>query len=679
MHAPAQGTASVSRTERHKILVVEDEQDFRETLAALLETHGFDALQAANGAEGIELARQNRPDLIICDIYMSGVNGYGALEALRARTDTATIPFIFLTGDRDPSGLRRGMESGADDYLLKPVAPETLLATIRARLAKLNAQRRHEHETHARLLAVFEATPDLIAVAELEDRHITYINRAGLRMLGVPQADDIASLHLQNLFTPAAWTHLRDAALPATQRDGNWLGESALLALDGHEVPVSLVLLRHPAAAGQGGYYSLIARDITERKLAELELRASFKETEALLAPLSAILIGVDQNGRIARWNHAAEAAFGLNTTQAIGHLFFESGIHWDWEPVRKGIIECLANHRSVELGDVTYKRADGRDGAMHLIATPGSSESAHRLHFILLGLDTTQRHQLEAQLRQVQKLESIGQLAAGIAHEINTPTQFIGDNLRFLQDSFGELKKALDELQKFLALTYGTPEAFDALKHVKDALAAADIGYLGGEFPKAIAQSLEGTERVAKIVRAMKEFSHPDVGGRTPVNLNRAIESTVAVATNEWKYHAEVVTKLDPDLPDVSCFPGDINQVILNLVVNAAHAIAATPAAKSGQKGTITVSTRRDGDTVELRIADTGTGIPEKFRDRVFDPFFTTKEVGKGTGQGLFIVHNVIVEKHGGTIDIETEEGKGTTFVVRLPLNPPKKSDGAQ
>ncbi|MBI3874947.1 MAG: response regulator, partial [Verrucomicrobia bacterium] len=313
MHAPAQGAASVVRTERHKILVVEDEQDFRETLAALLETHGFDALQAANGAEGIELARQNRPDLIICDIHMSGVNGYGALEALRSRTDTATIPFIFLTGDRDPSGLRRGMESGADDYLLKPVAPETLLATIRARLTKLDAQRRQEHETHARLLAVFEATPDLIAVAELEDRHITYINRAGLRILGVPRADDIASLHLQNLFTPAAWTHLRDAALPATQRDGNWLGESALLALDGHEVPVSLVLLRHPAAAGQGGYFSLIARDISEGKRLQSELSHERDLLSALMDIVREQIVFKDREGRFMRANKAAAERLGLD------------------------------------------------------------------------------------------------------------------------------------------------------------------------------------------------------------------------------------------------------------------------------------------------------------------------------------------------------------------------------
>ena len=188
---------------------------------------------------------------------------------------------------------------------------------------------------------------------------------------------------------------------------------------------------------------------------------------------------------------------------------------------------------------------------------------------------------------------------------------------------------------------------------------------------PQAIRQSLEGTERVAKIVRAMKEFSHPGVEEKTAIDLNRAIESTVTVSRNEWKYVAEVVTDLDPDLPLVRCLPGDLNQAVLNLVVNAAHAIEKRREVERNvdQLGHIAVSTRRVGDQVELRVADDGTGIPADVLPRIFDPFFTTKPVGKGTGQGLAITYSVVVEKHGGTIDVETESGRGTTFILRLPL----------
>ena len=290
--------------------------------------------------------------------------------------------------------------------------------------------------------------------------------------------------------------------------------------------------------------------------------------------------------------------------------------------------------------------------------------ESAHAK----LQAEMEGRNAMEVQLRHAQKMESIGQLAAGIAHEINTPTQYIGDNTRFVQDAFGDISRLLAEYDKlFSAAEAGTvtPEALGA---VKAAATTADMTYLSVEIPKAIQQSLDGVDRVAKIVRSMKDFSHPGTNEKTSLDLNRAIESTLTVCRNEWKYVAELVTEFDDELPLVNCLPGEFNQVILNLIVNAAHAIADV-VGDSGTKGTITVSTKLDGEWIEVRIRDTGTGIPEHARDKVFDPFFTTKGVGKGTGQGLAIAHNVIVEKHGGTVHFETETGQGTTFVIRLPL----------
>ena len=281
------------------------------------------------------------------------------------------------------------------------------------------------------------------------------------------------------------------------------------------------------------------------------------------------------------------------------------------------------------------------------------------------------ERQMMDLQLRQSQKLESIGQLAAGIAHEINTPTQYIGDNTRFLKDAFADLSQLL---QGYATLTEAarsgqvTPESVRA---VDELVAAKDIAFLTKEIPVAVDQSLEGIQRVTKIVRAMKEFSHPGVEQKTAIDLNRAIESTLMISRNEWKYVADLVTQLDPGLPPVPCLPGEFNQVILNLVINAAHAITDVVGQETGRLGTITVSTRLEGDWVKIGISDTGTGIPEKVRDRIFDPFFTTKAVGKGTGQGLAIARSVIVGKHGGQIDFETETGKGTTFYIRLPLKP--------
>jgi signal transduction histidine kinase len=197
-----------------------------------------------------------------------------------------------------------------------------------------------------------------------------------------------------------------------------------------------------------------------------------------------------------------------------------------------------------------------------------------------------------------------------------------------------------------------------------------ADGGYLLEEIPKAIDQSLEGVGRVAALVNAMKEFSHPDTKEKAPTDLNRAIAATITVARNEWKYVAELETDFDPLLPPIPCHTGEINQVILNLIVNAAHAIGDVARQGGRQTGIITVATRGCAEWAEVRIEDTGTGIPEKLRTRVFDPFFTTKEVGKGTGQGLAIARSIVVDKHGGSLHFETEEGKGTVFIIRLPYD---------
>lgn len=280
---------------------------------------------------------------------------------------------------------------------------------------------------------------------------------------------------------------------------------------------------------------------------------------------------------------------------------------------------------------------------------------------------DERERERMEIQLRHGQKLEAIGQLAAGIAHEINTPAQFISDNTRFVQAAFEDIERLLARYDGLLHEESGRSPALAA--RVAEAAVDADLAYLREEVPRAIRQSLEGLGRVTRIVRAMKDFSHPGTNELAPVDLNAAIDSAVTVARNEWKYVAVVKTEFDASLTPVPCYPGEFGQVVLNLLVNAAHAIGDKLGKDSTEKGVITLSTRRRDGVVEMRVSDTGTGIPEAHRDRVFDPFFTTKAVGRGTGQGLAIAHAVIVEKHGGTIHFETETGSGTTFVIRLPL----------
>lgn len=274
------------------------------------------------------------------------------------------------------------------------------------------------------------------------------------------------------------------------------------------------------------------------------------------------------------------------------------------------------------------------------------------------------ERRSLVRELEQSRKLEAIGQLAAGVAHEINTPTQYVSDNARFLRDAFQDVACLLKALESFASSGKALdPQALASL------FAEADVEYLQQEIPRALEQSLEGLEHVARIVRAMKEFSHPASDEKTPTDLNKAINTTITVASNEWKYVADVDTQLDDSLPAVPCLPGEIYQVLLNLIVNAAHAIEDALGGCSESKGKISVGTSVTDSCAVIRVADTGTGVPEGIRERVFDPFFTTKDVGKGTGQGLAIAYNVVVNKHGGRIDLGSADGGGAVFTISLPL----------
>ena len=270
-----------------------------------------------------------------------------------------------------------------------------------------------------------------------------------------------------------------------------------------------------------------------------------------------------------------------------------------------------------------------------------------------------------QTRLLQAQKLESVGQLAAGIAHEINTPMQFIGTNMEFLEEASRGMAVITQSLQTILATAHK-----EIGQELQSALDEADWEYLMEEVPTAIQQSKDGISRVASIVKAMKEFSHPSSKEKENVVINTIIETTVLVARNEWKYIANVSTNLAADIPPIPCHIDELGQVVLNLLVNAADAIAEKLGRNPvGDKGEIHISTQVVDSFVEIRIRDTGAGIPARIRGRIFDPFFTTKEVGRGTGQGLAISHDVITEKHGGTLTFETEEGVGTTFIIHLPL----------
>lgn len=413
----------------------------------------------------------------------------------------------------------------------------------------------------------------------------------------------------------------------------------------------------------------LLAEDITEHRTA-LEAQ---RKLETVVRQTAENIVITDIAGTITYVNPAFERTTGYSAAEALGQnpRILKSGRQDEafyrelWATITAG---------NVWRGRFVNRRKDGSLYTEEASISPVFDEHGKIVSYVAIKHDITRRLHLEAQQRQMQKMEAIGQLAAGIAHEINTPTQFIGDNVSFLQTAFRRLNRLLETYQSLVQAADSGTISPAMVTLAKETEAKLRLDYLRREIPSALAEAAEGVERVANIVRAMRDFSHPGMQEKTLTDVNRAIESTVTVSRNEWKYVAEMVTDFDPDLPLILCLPGELNQAILNIIVNAAHAIAETIDRERGEKGRITISTRTVDDWVEIRISDTGSGIAPEHQAHIFEPFYTTKEVGVGTGQGLAITYHIIVEKHGGTLSFETEPGKGTTFVIQLPLSPAPK-----
>jgi PAS domain S-box-containing protein len=415
-----------------------------------------------------------------------------------------------------------------------------------------------------------------------------------------------------------------------------------------------------------------VVRDITERKRAEDALRASELKYRTLVRHIPQRIVYKDRESVFVSCNDLFARDLGIPAAEIAGKTDFDIHPRELAEKYRADDRRVMDSGETLEFEE--ERAINGVVRTVFSVRTPVIGEKGEVIGVLVVFTDVTERKRAELALRlaerqllQSQKLESVGQLAAGIAHEINTPIQYVGDNANFLEQAFRDLAPFLGSHERIVRALRDSPES-EFAGELERQLQEADVDYLRDEVPRAIGQLTEGVEQVARIVRAMKEFSHPGPVERTFLDLNHAIESTILVSRNEWKHVADLTADLDPALPPVPCLAGEINQVVLNLIVNAAHAIGDVMKA-TGQKGVIHVSTRHHEAWAEIRVRDTGTGIPEAIQSKVFDPFFTTKQVGKGTGQGLSIAHGVIVKRHGGRISFETQVGAGTTFLIQLPL----------
>ncbi|MEO8464028.1 MAG: ATP-binding protein [Gammaproteobacteria bacterium] len=409
----------------------------------------------------------------------------------------------------------------------------------------------------------------------------------------------------------------------------------------------------------------MIAREQERRRL-ELALQATQQRFDEVAARIAEVLWVCSLEGEFLYLSPSFEQIWG-RPREGMTLALWGGSLHPDDQALNVKAMDLWAAAAEHNL-EYRIVRPDGQTRRIRNHAYP-IFENGTLARYGGIARDVTEENRLQLELRLAQKLEAIGQLAAGVAHEINTPAQYVSDNVTFLSEAFGDLLPVLKSVAGLRKTGQAaTPAQVDELYNLAK---AADLDYLVTELPTALQQTAAGVEQVKKIVKAMKEFSHP-ADDLKAIDLNHVIETTITVAKNEWKYVADVALDLAADLPAVACNPSEIQQVLLNLIVNAAHAISDVVGRDGKTKGEIRISTRADGADVVIAVADTGGGIPAAILDKIYDPFFTTKAVGKGTGQGLAIAHRIVRERHRGTIDCESKVGEGTRFTIRLPVTGP-------
>ncbi len=706
--------AELSSTEdAHHVLVIDDETAVRNSFTGYLNDHGYRTTQAEDGQVGLLALENENPDIVIVDLRMPVLDGFSFIT--RAQEISPSTPIIVASVAGKFDVVVEAMRRGASDYITKPLEDlGILLHSVRRVIERNNLLKQNEQykeslhnrlseleASEARFRILFEESPipiwqeDFSPIKEYFDslrekgvksirdrfkhrpdevyRCVTLaksidINKAALRLYGAKNKAELLS-QFGRTFSQDSFDAFMDclAALAAGRK--SFQAETTIRTLTGKDVQV---LTRWSVAPGHEDDLSIVLFspiDITQRKMAEEAAWQAHAQLEQLFNSTADGICVIDRSYRVIRVNDSFPFFQGRTKQEIVGSFCHDSCNLSICQKDDCVLTRLLSGESRVEVDAI---RQEGEKPRPFIVtATPVGDSKGNLTAIIEVFKDMSDRNELERQLVHAQKMESIGQLAAGIAHEINTPTQYVGDNTRFLRDAFSDLSGLLEVYGELHEGAKQGKVDSEFIARVDDAVEEADLEYLTEEIPQAVDQSLEGVERISEIVSAMKEFSHPGTEEKTSVDINRALSTTITVARNEWKYVAEMKTEFDASLPLVPCLPGELNQAVLNIIVNAAHAIGEKMESSGDkQKGEITLTTENHGTFAEIRISDTGAGIPEKLRQRIFDPFFTTKVVGKGTGQGLSIVHSVIVDKHDGEIDVISEEGQGTTFIIKLPLD---------
>ncbi|WP_005032606.1 PAS domain S-box protein [Holophaga foetida] len=660
------------------VLIVEDSAEWAELIQRVLQSRQeWYTRSVGTMAKARECLAERSWDLLFTDLNLPDSRGLDTLFRLRGEAPDTGI--VVMTGMSEEALARQALRAGAQDFLVKGAITAsgiTRVARYAFERARLDLQLRQSRQL---LAATLDALPAFIAILDekgriraTNSRWNRYDNPENPLIYACTIGTDYVAICDRDRAENGAAPEVLSGILQVLSGGRNHFTEDYSV----------------PAFSGRSWYELTVTRftdregrptivvsqvDISERKELEAKLRTSEELFSVISNNVLDLMAIIDTNG--SRIYTSPSYATGLGYSQEeVAHLGSQALLHPEDRDRVAGALAPLFHGQAANIVEYRMKHKDGRYLWFESRGCLIQGDDPKSPRALIVARDITERKraekekvQMEARLRQAEKLEAIGQLAAGIAHEINTPTQYIGDNATFLKDAAQELCLFAAGVSQDLEQPEG-----NAISHIRARIQNLDLDYLRDEVPKAIQQTLDGVGRVSRIVSAMKDFSHPGGTAIETIDLNRAIESTVTVSRNEWKYVAEMELELDPTLPPLPCFPGELNQVLLNVIVNSAHAIAEAQNINGDEQlGLIRIQTHPTSFGVEVRISDTGVGIPEAIRERIFEPFFTTKPVGKGTGQGLSQAHAVIVDKHRGRIFVESEEGQGTTFIIELPTHP--------
>jgi len=530
------------------------------------------------------------------------------------------------------------------------------------------------------LTAFLESTPDQVYFKDLASRFLRVSNVQAAK-LGFASADAAIG---RSDFDAFSDQHAHKAFEDEQRiiRTGKPIVnvEERETFIDGREAWVSTTKMPLRDATGAVVGTFGVSSDITARKHAERALLDSEERWRTLLANSQEMVMLVAEDARFTYTSPSVKRWLGYGAADLLGSKLTSWCDPDDQEALAKAFRECCGPARASGRPVSVSHRAAHKDGSWHALETTLVCllDDPAIGAILISARDVTERatlererERLELQRRVSQRLEAVGQLSAGIAHEINTPLQFVGDSVTFLQEAVDELL-ALTNIYHSLMHTTELINKEERRRRAVEAEEQADLEYLTERIPQAFTRTVEGIGRVRSIVQAMRRFSHASGTETSPSDLNEALDTTLAVCRNEYKYVADIELELS-DLPLVTCNVGELNQVFLNLIINAAQAIAGKVAG-ADERGTIRISTVRDGAEVVIRIADDGPGIPVELQDRIYEPFFTTKEIGKGSGQGLALARTT-VQQHSGSIECTSAPGAGTTFTIRLPIEPPARS----